>query len=301
MAIRPAFQFYPADWRNNAKLRRCTVSARGAWIDVMCMLHDSDEYGVLRWPLADVAQAAGHPVKLLQELVTKGVLKGADKNQAPYTFTPRHAGKDGDPVTLIPGSDGPCWYCSRFVKDEYIRQRRGANARFGPDNPPPKTTPKSPPKVPIGDNEGYGASSSSSEEQELTVPKGTDAVASPAEAQPPADPIWGTGLAFLIRKGIPNKSARSLLGKIKQACGDIRAGALLAEAEAEDITDPAPWLMTAAANTSTPRTTGGSNANPVRLSAAERVLAHAREGERADAERGAFSLDSDPYVVGEDG
>jgi hypothetical protein len=26
---RPAFQFYPSDWRNNANLRRCSPAARG--------------------------------------------------------------------------------------------------------------------------------------------------------------------------------------------------------------------------------------------------------------------------------
>jgi len=76
-----------------------------------------------------------------------------------------------------------------------------------------------------------------------TEPNGSDADASPVV---PADPIWGTGLDFLRRKGLPEKTARTLLGKVKQACGDIEAGALLAEAEAQDITDPAPWLMAAA-------------------------------------------------------
>lgn len=79
--------------------------------------------------------------------------------------------------------------------------------------------------------------------KELTEANASDAGASP---DPPPDPIWGTGLAFLTRRGIPEKQARSLLGKVKQACGDIEAGALLARAEAEDITDPAPWLMAAA-------------------------------------------------------
>src|SRR5713226_5956827 len=51
---RPAFQFYPGDWRSNAKLRRCSFAERGIWLEVMCLLHDSDEYGVLRWPLDDV-------------------------------------------------------------------------------------------------------------------------------------------------------------------------------------------------------------------------------------------------------
>lgn len=162
MATRPAFQFYPADWRNNANLRRCSEAARGAWIDVLCLMHDSDEYGVLRWPLADIAQAAGLPIKLLHELTRKGVLKGADANAPDYRWAPTHAGKQGDPVTLVVAGDGPCWYCSRFVKDEHKRDRRGANTRFSEDNPPPKASPKAAPKTPIGDNEGYGASASSS-------------------------------------------------------------------------------------------------------------------------------------------
>lgn len=247
MAIRPAFQFYPADWRNNAKLRRCSHAARGAWVDVLCMLHDSDEYGVLRWPLADIAQAAAAPLKLIQELVQKGVLKGADSGAEPFVFTPRHGGKDGDPVTLVEAGSGPCWYCSRFVRDEYVRQRRGANTRFDSDNQPPKPAPKAEPKVGIGGRQGDGASSSSSIDQEPTEPKGSGADAPEGAGEPPADPIWHTGLAFLLRKGLPEKSARSLLGRVKQACGDVDAAALLVEAEAQDISDPAPWLLAGAA------------------------------------------------------
>lgn len=66
------------------------------------------------------------------------------------------------------------------------------------------------------------------------------------DAQPLADPIWGTGLAFLLRKGIPEKSARSLLGRLRQTAGDVEVGALLYEAESQDVSDPAPWLMAAA-------------------------------------------------------
>jgi hypothetical protein len=301
MAIRPAFQFYPADWRNNAKLRRCSEAARGAWIDVLCILHDSDEYGVLRWPLADVAQAAGVPLKLLRELVTKGVLKGADSGAEAFVFTPRHGGKDGDPVTLVKAEDGPCWYCSRFVRDEYVRQRRGASTRFDTDNQPPKPSPKVTPKPTFGERQGDGASSSSSIEQELQDTSCLDAGASDdvkpvvvEPAEPPADPLWHTGLAFLMRKGVPQKNARSFLGKLKGAVGDIQAGALLAEAESEDITDPVPWLSARAS------AKGAPNANPVRLSAADRVRAHAIEGELADR-RAMFAFDGDPNALGSDG
>ena len=158
---RPAFQFYPADWRSNAKLRRCSDAARGAWMDVLCVLHDSDEYGVARYPLTELARAAGVPLRLLKELVAKDVLKGADKDAPAYVFTPSHAGKDGEPVTLVDESAGPCWYCTRFVRDEHVRQKRGASTRFSGDNQPPKVEPKGAPKPPIGDGEGDGASSAS--------------------------------------------------------------------------------------------------------------------------------------------
>lgn len=247
---RPAFQFYPNDWRGNANLRRCTEAARGAWIDVLCLLHDSDEYGVLRWPMADIAQAAGLPIKLLQELARKGVLKGGDGPVSDYRWAPTHAGKSGDEVTLVAGSVGPCWYCSRFVRDEYVRQRRGAGTRFDASNQPPKPEPKSQPKVAIGGRQGDGASSSSSSSVKQ------EPVPTVLEAAPPADPIWETGLSFLKRKGVPEKQARPLLGKIKQLAGDAGAAEILADAEAQDITDPAPWLLVAA-NKANARLTGG--------------------------------------------
>lgn len=178
---RPAFQFYPADWRNNAKLRRCSEAARGAWMDVLCVLHDSDEYGVCRWPLADLARSAGVPAKLLKELVVKDVLKGADKGASPYIYTPRHAGKDGEPVTLVENKDGPCWYCSRFVRDEWIRQRRGQSTQFSAENQPPKEQPKTPPKGGIGGRQGDGPTSTSSTSLKTKAPN-------PADAGPAAKP-----------------------------------------------------------------------------------------------------------------
>lgn len=169
---RPSFQFYPADWRNNAKLRRCSEGARGAWMDVLCVLHDSDEYGVCRWPLADLARAAGTPVKLLRELADKDVLKGSDKAHDAYIYTPRHAGKDGEPVALVAAGDGPCWYSSRLVRDEWVRQRRGGESRFGADDARPKATPNDQPKVtpkpPFGEPVGYGSTSSSTSTVEIS-------------------------------------------------------------------------------------------------------------------------------------
>lgn len=142
---RPSFQFYPNRWLGNKKLRRCSREARGLWMDVLCLLHDGDEehgdeYGVLRWPLADIATTAGCPIKLLRELAEKAVLKGSDAFVAGYTHTPFHGGKYGTPVLLVAGDGGPCWFSSRMVKDEWARKTKGVSTRFSGDQQPTKKT-----------------------------------------------------------------------------------------------------------------------------------------------------------------
>lgn len=128
---RPAFQFYPGDWRKDANLRRCSPAARGVWMDILCVMHDSDEYGVLRWPLKDVAQAAGASMAHVRELVDKGVLRGSDSRVTqPYIYRPKSGRRLGDPVTLVAEQDGPVWYSGRMVKDEYVRNSRGGDTRF---------------------------------------------------------------------------------------------------------------------------------------------------------------------------
>jgi len=166
---RPSFQFYPGDWQRNAKLRRCSHAERGIWIDVLCLMHDNeDEYGMLRWPLRDIAKAVGcRPAELLK-LREKGVLKGADPGERcePYSFTPRHAGRDGEPEVLIPAQDGPVWYSSRLVRDEHVRKKRGIGTRFGDE---PKTAPKPSPMPPFGDGPSSASASSSADDAPPTA------------------------------------------------------------------------------------------------------------------------------------
>lgn len=160
---RPSFQFYPSDWRGNANLRRCSWAARGAWVEVMGLFHDSDEYGLLRWTLEEIAQALGCPIELLQELAKKGVMKGSDSGAVPQLiYTPKSGRQEGPPVVLVPAQTGPLWYSSRMVRDEHIRQERGGSTRYTPG--------EASPKPPIGEGIGAdtkggisdGASSSSS-------------------------------------------------------------------------------------------------------------------------------------------
>lgn len=99
---RPSFQFYPGDWVSNQKLRRCTLEERGLWMEVMCLMHDSDEYGVLRWPLADIALSiSGASIGLLESLCRKGVLKGKG------AFLPIDAPKGGIGAPIVTNSNTP--------------------------------------------------------------------------------------------------------------------------------------------------------------------------------------------------
>lgn len=244
---RPAFQFYPADWRGNAKLRRCSESARGAWIDILCVLHDGDEYGICRWPLSDLARAAGVSLRSIKELVRNDVLKGADRGVMPYVYVPRHAGKDGEPATLVETNDGPTWYSSRLVRDEYIRKRRGSATQFSADNPSPKwipkSTPKGAPKPPIGVDFGDGPSSSSSasKEQELPTTSERDAL-----VDDPVKSMIDSAVKYMGGCGVGEKQARSVIGMTRRDVGDSSAAELFSSMRQQRIASPVAWLRKAA-------------------------------------------------------
>lgn len=43
---RPAIMFYTADWLSDQAVRKCSLAARGAWIDMLCMMDKDDDYQV---------------------------------------------------------------------------------------------------------------------------------------------------------------------------------------------------------------------------------------------------------------
>lgn len=170
---RPAIQLYFGDLMKNPKVKRCGWAARGVLIWTMALLHDEEEYGAVRWPLIEIAQAVGCPFTLMRELADKGALKGGDKRVEAYRWAPSHAGKRGPEVILVPEQEGPLWYSSRMVRDEYKRTNRGVATRFGPGGKLPTGTPSAeptrgeggqhdPPNGTPSRREGGGASSSSS-------------------------------------------------------------------------------------------------------------------------------------------
>lgn len=151
---RPWMPFYTADWTTNLKLKRCTHEEKGVWIDVLCLMHESEEYGVLRWPLGELAGAVRTTVKVLKSLVEKGVLKGAEAGASceAQTFTPTHGRKRGPTVTILDSQAGPIWFSSRMVEDEY--KRLAKQGLLPAQEDAPKSPPKATPKPPFGECSG---------------------------------------------------------------------------------------------------------------------------------------------------
>ena len=113
MVKSPAFQFYPADWLNDIKLQSCSLAAQGLLLNLMCLMHQSENYGFLLINgVIPSVKDVSHLLRLhhktyqarLKELFLKGVLY-EDENKA------------------------IC--CKRMIKDEHIREVRRKSGKLG--------------------------------------------------------------------------------------------------------------------------------------------------------------------------
>lgn len=85
---RPAFQFYPADWRKDVELQSCSMAAQGLWINCMCLAHECEPYGHLTingkaMSAAQLGRQVGLGAKeceaLLAELIDAGVARKTEE------------------------------------------------------------------------------------------------------------------------------------------------------------------------------------------------------------------------------
>jgi hypothetical protein len=73
---RPAFQFYPGDWRRDTALQTCSLAARGIWIEMICLMHEGEPYGHLRVgaktiSLEVLARMVGEPCSRVRQLIAE--------------------------------------------------------------------------------------------------------------------------------------------------------------------------------------------------------------------------------------
>ncbi|MBC6697358.1 hypothetical protein [Hymenobacter sp. BT190] len=120
----PAIQFYPGDWHKDQGVQALDLAQRGAWFELLLMMHDSDERGVLLvngqpMPDAVIARRLGLDNQTANQILTTLLAYGVASRRE---------------------SDGAL-YCRRMVKDENLRQvrtaagRKGGNPRLLNQNP----------------------------------------------------------------------------------------------------------------------------------------------------------------------
>lgn len=153
MAKLPAFQFYPADWLKDPDLRRCSHAAKGVWIDMLCVMHECEERGVLAtagkaWSDEEIASVVGGDRKAtlscIHELIEKQVARR------------RGAG---------------AIYSARMTRDEAIRKARAAAGSEGGKQKASKAPSKTLAK---GVAKSGSSSSSSSSDFGITPPTPSD-------------------------------------------------------------------------------------------------------------------------------
>jgi hypothetical protein len=285
----------------------------------MCILHDQDEYGIIRWPLKQIAQAVHTSVSSLRKLVEKEVLKGADPGETcdAFTYTPRSGRKDGPPVTLVEAQAGPIWYSSRMVRDEYLRRVRG-DSEPSPDpspkggmgagkNPAPNPSPShastrpARPSSSFSDPDPSTVSSNGSfvlprkdlgsTEENYTPPKnggGEAPLKTPEQIQNFA--IWDLGIQALRASGITDQNARSFIGRQMKHHGRAAVAAAVIETLAQGPVAPLEYIVAVLQKRGTEKQNGngnGTNQTGTHQTAAERRnAATVRNRERARELRG---------------
>ena len=85
----PWLKFEPTAWRNDIGLQSCSLAAQGLWINLMCFMHESPDYGNLILsggvnPEVNLHKLIGLPQNeitlLLDELETNGVFSRRDND-----------------------------------------------------------------------------------------------------------------------------------------------------------------------------------------------------------------------------
>jgi len=110
----PGFMFYPGDWQKDPNLRRATRCEKGLLMDLLCLMFESHERGVLAdasgpWTDDEIINAVGGDPETtsrgLAELVRKGVLSRRKSDSALFS--------------------------RRLTREETLRQMRQENGRKG--------------------------------------------------------------------------------------------------------------------------------------------------------------------------
>jgi hypothetical protein len=108
-----AFQFFASDWLNDQSLRMCAPETRGLWIDILCLMHLSDERGFL------MVKSEILDEKSLQKLLN------FDKKKFEFSLSELKR------FDIIKKDEKGRYYCKRMVESQSLSEKRRQSGKLG--------------------------------------------------------------------------------------------------------------------------------------------------------------------------
>ena len=71
MAKLPWFKFFPGDWLKDPHLRKCSPETKGIWIDIICLMWEEDDRGILEGTYEELGRMLGQNTECLKRAATE--------------------------------------------------------------------------------------------------------------------------------------------------------------------------------------------------------------------------------------
>jgi len=146
------FKFYPNDWLSDPNLNMCSYAAKGIWMDLICLAHNSEKYGFLivngrnldEKSLKKVLKLTKKGLKPFSELVKNGVI-GIAEDGSYYSrrlLKEKRLADEARKFGMLGGNPRLKGRVNPPVKDRDIlelrvKSKEGENAHERVEQPPP--------------------------------------------------------------------------------------------------------------------------------------------------------------------
>jgi hypothetical protein len=110
----PAFQFYPGDWRKDTGVQSLDYQSRGVWFEILCLMHESENRGILTLNSKAMPESALARLLGLDEILLKQII----------TTLLNHGVASRDELT-------GAIMCRRMIRDEKLRKVRAEAGKQG--------------------------------------------------------------------------------------------------------------------------------------------------------------------------
>lgn len=217
-AVEPWSKWFWTDYEADPGLRMSSLAAQGLWMRMLCLMAKATPKGELRvggepCTVADLAVYVGQPEEMVAALIGELERRGVFSRTRTAVIYNRRLRSDA--------------IISRKRAEAGAKGAAVTNGKhYGNSGLPQQNHSK-----PLGKSSAPEARS-----QIDSVPNGT--------GSPPtlADRLWSDGLAYLMRCGVSEPKARTLLGKWRKLMGEGETVALLAHCQAKAISDPVSYV-----------------------------------------------------------